>query len=366
MTPARSVFVLVMGAMVRVTVWGENVHESRQPERCARSTPTACTVRSRPAWKQLGAAAEVRTVTLDDPEHGLTEEVLADTDVLTWWGHMAHEKVDDAIVDRVQHHVLGAWASRLHSAHYSKIFRRLIGTSCCLRWRNDGERELVWTVRPGHPIADGVPHPLVIDEQEMYGEWFDIPQPDEFVFISSFAGGEVFRSGCIFHRGKGRIFYFCPGDQEYPVYHHKDSRCWPTPSGGPRRAPAAPCRRRPTRRATASSEVPTCAICGEEHPPAEMVTLHNEPEDVPAGRPRASFPAPRDWWLADAEAAPRAAPRARSSSCHTAAAGRCVPVSRSGWDSITGRTPIARARVTASGCGSRSSTSATTATRTAA
>ena len=110
----------------------------------------------------------------------------------------------------------------LHSAHYSKPLKRLLGTSCSLRWRNDGERELVWTVNPSHPIAQGVPHPIVIDAQEMYGEHFDIPEPDELVFISSFAGGEVFRGGCCFTRGAGRIFYFSPGDQEYPVYHHPD------------------------------------------------------------------------------------------------------------------------------------------------
>jgi trehalose utilization protein len=171
----------------------------------------------------LGDAAEVRTATFDQPEHGLTEEVLAATDVLTWWGHTAHDQVSDAVVERVYDRVLsGMGLLALHSAHYSKIFRRLMGTSCTLRWRNDGERELVWTVNSGHPIAEGVPQPLVLDAQEMYGETFDIPQPDELVFVSSFTGGEVFRSGCCFSRGAGRVFYFSPGDQEYPVYHHPD------------------------------------------------------------------------------------------------------------------------------------------------
>jgi trehalose utilization protein len=146
----------------------------------------------------------VRTATLDQPEHGLTEEVLAETDVLTWWGHIAHDQVDDAVVERVHDAVLGGMGLlALHSAHYSKIFKRLLGTSCSLRWRNDGERELVWTVAPSHPIAAGVPHPIVIDAQEMYGEHFDIPAPDELVFVSSFAGGEVFRGGCCFTRGAG-------------------------------------------------------------------------------------------------------------------------------------------------------------------
>jgi trehalose utilization protein len=110
----------------------------------------------------------------------------------------------------------------LHSAHFSKIFIRLMGTSCSLQWRNSADTELVWNVSPSHPISQGVPQPIVIDEQEMYGEYFDIPAPDEQVFLSTFSGGEVFRSGCTWRRGKGKVFYFSPGDQEYPVYHHPD------------------------------------------------------------------------------------------------------------------------------------------------
>jgi trehalose utilization protein len=136
----------------------------------------------------------------------------------------------------------------LHSAHYAKVFRRLMGTSCSLRWRNDGERELVWTVDPAHPIAAGIPHPIALEAQEMYGEHFDIPPPDELVFVSSFAGGEVFRSGCCFRRGAGRIFYFSPGDQDYPIYHHADVQRvianavrWAAPRQGIRRpVPGSP------------------------------------------------------------------------------------------------------------------------------
>ena len=125
----------------------------------------------------LGDAVRVRTATLEEPEHGLPDDVLDDTDVLTWWGHIAHDEVDDAVVDRVQEAVLGGMGLlALHSAHYSKVFQRLLGTSCSLRWRNEGERELVWTVDPAHPIAAGVPHPIVIDAHEMYGEHFDIPR----------------------------------------------------------------------------------------------------------------------------------------------------------------------------------------------
>lgn len=175
--------------------------------------------------EHLGERVEVRTATLDQPEHGLTEDVLAATDVLLWWGHLAHDEVADAIVDRVHAHVLaGMGLLVLHSGHWSKIFQKLMGTTCTLRWRNDRDREVVWTVDPTHPIARGIPHPFVIPEQEMYGEYFDVPAPDELVFVSGFTGGEVFRSGMTYRRGHGRIFFFSPGDQEYPVYHQAEIR----------------------------------------------------------------------------------------------------------------------------------------------
>ena len=165
------------------------------------------------------------TATLDQPEHGLNADVLAETDVLTWWGHVGHDRVDDRVVERIHERVLlGMGLVVLHSGHASKIFKRLMGTTCLLRWREAGEREVVWNVNPGHPVARGLPDAFVIPEQEMYGEYFDIPQPDELVFISSFAGGEVFRSGCAFRRGQGRIFYFSPGHETHPVYHQPEVR----------------------------------------------------------------------------------------------------------------------------------------------
>jgi len=171
----------------------------------------------------LGDGVNVRTATLDQPEHGLTDEVLEGTDVLTWWGHAGHDQVDDTVVDKVHQRVLaGMGLLVLHSAHFSKIFKKLMGTTCSLEWRESSDTELVWTVRPDHPITEGVPHPIRIDAQEMYGEFFDIPEPDELIFISSFTGGEVFRSGCTWRRGKGKVFYFSPGDQAYPVYEHPD------------------------------------------------------------------------------------------------------------------------------------------------
>ena len=209
----------------RVLVWGENRHE--QVEEHVRSIyPDGMhTTIAAGIVEHLGGAAQVTTTTLDEPEHGLTEQVLAATDVLVWWGHAAHGEVDDAVVDRVHQHVLaGMGLLVLHSGHWSKIFGKLMGTSCTLRWRSEADRELVWTVAPTHPIAQGVPNPIIIDAQEMYGEYFDIPTPDDLIFISSFTGGEVFRSGCTFRRGHGKIFFFFPGDQDFPVYHHRDVR----------------------------------------------------------------------------------------------------------------------------------------------
>ena len=206
-----------------MTVWGENVHErNEEPVRALYPEGMHATIAAGLS-DLLGDRAQVRTATLEQPEHGLAQEVLDATDVLTWWGHTAHDQVDDAVVARVQRAVLGGMGLLvLHSAHYSKIFKALLGTPCDLRWRNEGERELVWTVAPSHPIAAGVPNPIVIEAQEMYGEPFAIPAPEELIFISSFTGGEVFRGGCTWVRGAGRIFYFSPGDQEYPVYHHPD------------------------------------------------------------------------------------------------------------------------------------------------
>ncbi len=216
-----------MSRPLRILVWNEGVHESlNEPAHIGEIYPDSMHGAIADGLRELLPGAEVSTATLASaPDHGLTEEVLAATDVLLWWGHMAHAEVDDAVVERVQRHVLGGMGLLvLHSGHFSKIFIKLLGTSCSLAWRNDGERELVWTVKPSHPISEGVANPIIIPEQEMYGELFDIPDPDDLIFISSFAGGEVFRSGVTFTRGKGRIFYFSPGDQEYPVYHHPEVR----------------------------------------------------------------------------------------------------------------------------------------------
>ena len=202
---------------LRITVWNEFRHEKDNPE-VGRVYPAGIHEALAAPLREVGH--EVRTATLDQPEHGLGGSVLDETDVLLWWGHRAHADVADATVERIQARVLaGMGLIPLHSAHFSKIFQRLMGTGCSLKWREAGERERLWVVAPGHPIVEGLPERIELEHEEMYGEHFDIPAPDELVLVSWFQGGEVFRSGCCFRRGVGRIFYFRPGHETYPTYH---------------------------------------------------------------------------------------------------------------------------------------------------
>ncbi|MCA9262635.1 MAG: ThuA domain-containing protein [Planctomycetales bacterium] len=207
---------------LRVTIWNEFVHEKDNPE-VARHYPDGIHQTIAAALRPLlPSNSRVETATLQDPEHGLPALRIAETDVLVWWGHAAHDEVSDDIVARVHQAVLaGMGLIVLHSGHGSKIFRQLMGTSCMLRWREAAERERLWVVAPGHPITRGLDGECFeLPHAEMYGEFFDIPTPDELVFISWFEGGEVFRSGCTFRRGRGKIFYFRPGHETYPIYHH--------------------------------------------------------------------------------------------------------------------------------------------------
>lgn len=203
--------------MIRVLVWNEYRHEKLQPP-VAGIYPRGIHAAIGEYLTQFPDMS-VKFASLDDPEQGLSEEALSDTDVLIWWGHMAHDEVSNEAVERVCRHVnSGMGFIPLHSAHHSKVFKRLCGTSCNLKWRH-GDRERVWTVIPSHPIAQGIPEHFELAREEMYGEPFDIPTPDEVVFMGWFAGGEVFRSGVTYRRGAGRIFYFQPGHEEYPTFH---------------------------------------------------------------------------------------------------------------------------------------------------
>lgn len=223
---------------IRVLVWNEYRHEQHDP-RVQALYPQGIHGAIADYLRRQGFAVGIAT--LDEPEHGLSEAVLATTDVLIWWAHIAHHEVQDAIVARVHRHVLdGMGLIVLHSAHHAKIFRALMGTRCDLKWREMGERERIWVVAPHHPIAEGLDESFVIAQEEMYGEFFDVPPPETLVFISWFQGGEVFRSGCCYTRGRGKIFYFRPGHETYPTYHHPqvlrviaNAVRWAAPGSGP-------------------------------------------------------------------------------------------------------------------------------------
>ena len=204
---------------MRVTVWNEFYHEKKKPQ----------ILEMYPGGLHEYIASflrdddiEVRAVTLDDECQGLPDEVLDDTDVLIWWGHVKHGDVDDALVERIQNRILGGMGFiALHSAHNSKVFKKMMGTSCSLKWR-DHSRERIWNICPSHPIAKGVDETFVLEDEEMYGEFFDIPKPDDVIFLGWYNSGEVFRSGCTFTRGNGKIFYFQPGHETNPAFRNEN------------------------------------------------------------------------------------------------------------------------------------------------
>ena len=228
-----------MSKNLRVTVWNEYRHEKKL-DAVTRIYPGGMHA---PIAGYLNREPdmETRTATLDEPDHGLTDDVLAATDVMTWWGHAAHDEVRSEIVEKTHQRVMdGMGLIVLHSGHLSRIFRRLMGTTCLLKWREAAEKERLWVVEPGHPIVEGIGEYIELEQTEMYGERFDIPQPDSLVFISWFAGGEVFRSGCCFYRGRGKIFYFRPGHETFPIFHNEqvlhviaNAVRWAAPVEGP-------------------------------------------------------------------------------------------------------------------------------------
>ena len=218
--PGKGTVIIIM-KKIRLTIWNEYIHEQKE-DRIRAVYPDGI---HGAIAKMLGTddRFEIRTATLEEPEHGLSEEVLKNTDVLVWWGHVAHAQVSDAVAERVQRRVLdGMGLIVLHSGHLSKPFVRLMGTVCRSKWRENDEKERIWVIEPSHPIAAGLPEYIELEKEETYGERFEIPAPDELVFISWFSGGEVFRSGCCYKRGLGKIFYFRPGHEEYPTFYRED------------------------------------------------------------------------------------------------------------------------------------------------
>ncbi|MBA2938954.1 ThuA domain-containing protein [Paenibacillus sp. CGMCC 1.16610] len=210
-----------MSEKKRVLIWNEYRHEQIN-EKVKAIYPKGI---HHAIGEGLGSGLEIGYATLEEDEHGLTEERLNETDVLIWWGHKAHREVTDEIVERVYKRVLaGMGLIVLHSGHFSKIFKKLMGTTCNLKWREADEKERLWVVAPGHPIAEGIGEYIELEQEEMYGESFEIPTPDELIFVSWFEGGEVFRSGCTYQRGQGKIFYFRPGHETYPTYYNEQIR----------------------------------------------------------------------------------------------------------------------------------------------
>ncbi len=209
--------------MIKAVVWGENIHEQTSDVVAAIYPEGMHSCIAQALNADAGITAT--TATLQDADHGLTLARLDDTDVLLWWGHAAHGEVSDVVVDLVAEAVWGGMGLIvLHSAHFSKIFKKLMGTPCSLTWREAGERERLWVTTPGHPIARGLPDHFELESEEMYGEPFAIPEPLETVFLGWFQGGEVFRSGVTFRRGAGNVFYFQPGHETYPTYHDANIR----------------------------------------------------------------------------------------------------------------------------------------------
>ena len=225
---------------IRVLVWNENYHE-RRSEKIRAVYPEGIHGAIAEGLRKYNGF-EVKTATLDMPEHGLTEEVLNNTDVLIWWSHCQHAEVSDDVAERVRQRVLdGMGFIVLHSSHLCKPFVKLMGTCCRSKWRENDEKERIWVIEPAHPIARGLPEYIELPAEETYGERFEIPTPDELVFISWFSGGEVFRSGSCWKRGLGKVFYFRPGHEAYPTYYRDDVRQilanavdWTKPSCGPR------------------------------------------------------------------------------------------------------------------------------------
>ena len=204
---------------IRVTIWNEYRHEKRSEQVRA--------IYPEGIHKTIGAFLsecedlEITYATLDDPHQGMPDEVLNNTDVLIWWGHTAHGEVDDALVERIRQRVYAGKMGfvPVHSGHHSKPFKQILGTTGNLSWGQD-QKEIIWNLNPSHPIAAGIPDHFILDVEEMYGEPFYIPTPDEIIFGGWFEHGNMMRAGCTWRRGAGKIFYFQPGHERCPSFHN--------------------------------------------------------------------------------------------------------------------------------------------------
>lgn len=209
-------------AKLKVLIWNENEHEKIHEE-VAKIYPLG--IHGTLAKALNADDLDISIATMDMPNQGIAEEALEGVDVLVWWAHLLHHLVEDRVVELINKRVnAGMGFVALHSAHHSRVFGRLMGTNCNLAWREaeTGERVRVWCADPAHPIAKGVPLHIDIPADEMYGEPFNVPKPDDVVFINWYEGGEVFRGGCTWRRGRGRVFFFSPGHETFPIYHNSE------------------------------------------------------------------------------------------------------------------------------------------------
>jgi len=211
--------VKIMANKIRVTIWNEYRHE-KTDEQAAALYPNGihATIKE---FLEVNDDMEITLAALDDPDQGLPDEVLNNTDVLIWWGHMVHHEVNDELVEKVRQRVYhdGMGFIPIHSGHHSKPFRSILGCSGNLAW-GDNLPEVVWNLFPQHPIAEGIPASFQLESEEIYSEPFMIPQPDQLVFGAWFPNGNIFRAGVCYFRGLGKIFYFQPGHETCPSYHN--------------------------------------------------------------------------------------------------------------------------------------------------
>lgn len=204
---------------MNVTIYNEYLHE-KQDEAVRAIYPNGIHGQLKASLE--GGDITVRTVTLDTVNE-ITEELLDTTDVMIWWGHMGHGNVPDEVACRVRDAVInGMGMIFLHSAHESKPFKLLMGTPGALGWRESGDLARVWNMLPAHPIAEGIGRYFEEEQEETYCEPFEIPRPDDVIFTTWFSGGEIMRTGCTWTRGRGKIFYFQPGHETFPVYYNEN------------------------------------------------------------------------------------------------------------------------------------------------
>lgn len=206
---------------MNITIFNEGRDEKRKPEVLS-VYPKGIGGVLKEIIEKLPSVQVLKVASLYEPECGLTEEILERTDVLVYWSHGGNDEFPDIVAERVRDFVLrGMGFVVLHSANGAKAFKMLMGTSCTMRYRhNDCERMIC--CNPTHPIAQGVSERFVLETEETYGEFFDIPKPDDLLYLGWFDSGEACRSVCTWYRGYGKIVYLQPGHETNPTFYHPD------------------------------------------------------------------------------------------------------------------------------------------------